>query len=103
MGKYRIQLLKDGRLRFMNIILSKEKGASIGDRFVKGIHENSDICENVSDIEIYSDPMDINEIEKYVQNRISYLRGPGVGRCLGLSLEDDNNKKIYFQKPVVKK
>lgn len=103
MERYRIQLFKDGKHEFMNITLSKEKGSEFGDRFVRAICEITDFCEEESDIIAYSEPMDMGEIKKYVEQRIFYVRGPEKGRCMGICLEDKNDRKIYFQKPIPKK
>jgi len=99
MKRYKIQLLRDGRLKFIAIAWNKEKNAKVGDCFIRTINENADTREGMVSMETYSEPMTLDEIRKYVESRM-YMLGADIGRCVGISLEDNGSKKIYFDGPI---
>lgn len=99
MEKYRMSLLRDGRLEYFAILWSREKDAQTGDCFVRAIGENKKIREGKMSVETYSEPMTLDEIRKHVENHMQML-GSDIGRCMGISLDDEKDKKIYFEEAI---
>jgi len=99
MERYRIMLLRDGRLKFIAITWSREKDAQTGDCFVRAISEKTKVREGKISVETHSEPMTLDEIRKHVENHM-HLLGSDIGRCMGLSLQDRKDEKIYFEKPI---
>lgn len=100
MEKYKMLLLRDGGLKYFAITWSREKNAETGDCFVRVINEETKVREGKVCMEIYSEPMTLDELRKYVESQ-PHLLGADIGRCMGISLDGDKDKKIYFKDPIV--
>jgi len=98
--KYRITLIKDGRLKYFAITWNREKDAEMGDCFIRAISEKTKTKKGEIGIEVHSEPIGLDEIKMFVENQMHWL-GFDVVRCLGISLEDEKDKKVYFRKPIL--
>lgn len=101
MKKYRALLFKDGGKTFFVATWSKEKDAERGDCFVRAIHDEVEIPKKILGTEVYAtEPMYLIDIRKNIETNKLFM-GTNVGRCVGISLEDEEERKIpFFPIPV---
>ncbi|MFA6096263.1 MAG: hypothetical protein WC788_01385 [Candidatus Paceibacterota bacterium] len=96
MNKYMALLFQDGKKTFFATTWGGGEYADKGDCFVRAIKEGSEVPKRILGAEIHStEPMFLIEIRKYIETNEQHI-GTCVKRCVGLSLEDEKERKIPF-------
>lgn len=93
MKKYRVLFSKDGEKMHFAATLSREPGAESGDCFVRAITEEGKIPEKIYGMAVYAtEPMYLIDLWRYIIANKKLVNN--FGRCMGLSLEDEEERKI---------
>jgi hypothetical protein len=101
MAKFKLQYW-DPRKTVLSIEFAHDKGYVLGDCYVRAINESTDEdAYNKKHFQMhrYTKPMDIDEARSFVSQNTDMLGE--VHDCIGLTLQDANDKREYFKEPII--